>query len=704
MATITGTVQKDTLPGTEDDDVISGLGGNDILQGLGGDDVLIGGAGADRLQGGAGTDTASYINAAVGVCASLTPAFVANTQDALGDVYTSIENLIGSNFADLLVGDAAVNRLTGLDGDDALAGSAGADVLDGGKGLDSASYFSSTVGLTVSLVAGSQGSPSPNTGEAVGDIFKSIEGLIGSDFADTLIGNTADNRLIGASGDDVLIGGAGADVLVGADGHDTASYAKAAGAVRAAFVEPANNTGEAAGDIYFAVENLIGSAFDDTLIGDHFHNVLTGGAGADVLDGDLGLDTASYASATAGLTASLAAGGTRTGDATGDTYISIEDLEGSKFNDALVGDASNNVLTGNGGADILKGGAGIDTAAYDTAAAGVTASLESPNTNTGEALQDTYNSIENLIGSNFNDTLVGNSLANELRGGGGADVLDGKAGFDVASYSTSRSGVVASLTAPASNTGDAAGDTYQAIEGLLGSNFTDTLAGNNAANALTGLFGNDTLNGLGGDDTLEGGFGADALNGGTGIDTASYANSLGIVVVDLEDEFQNAGESAGDTYDSIENVIGSNFGDFLTGGDGANLLVGGAGDDRLAGGNGADVLTGGTGNDSFVFRGAFENQIDQITDFNPLNDSLAGNDTILLDSSTFLNLSVGALPGDAFINKRNTAQDAEDRIIYDTATGKLFYDPDGSNPSFGAIQFGTLAAGLKVTSADFFVI
>ena len=703
MATFTGNAQKNTLPGTNDDDLISGLGNDDLLQGLDGNDVLIGGTGADRLQGGAGTDTASYENAATGVCASLTPALVANTGDAVGDTYSSIENLKGSNFADLLVGNAQANRLTGLDGDDSLAGSGGADVLDGGKGLDSASYFGSTVAVTVSLVAASQGNPSPNTGEAVGDVFKSIEGLIGSDFNDTLIGNTAANRLIGANGDDTLMGGAGADILVGANGHDTASYAKAAGAVTASLIDAASNTGEAAGDTYFTVENIIGSAFADTLTGDHFHNVLTGGAGADALDGDMGIDTASYATATAGLVVSLATGGTRTGDAAGDTFISIEDLEGSKFNDTLVGDAGNNVLTGNGGADILRGGAGIDTAAYDNAGAGVTASLEDPSSNLGEAFNDTYNSIENLIGSNFNDTLRGNNLANELRGGSGADLLDGNDGFDFASYATSKSGVVASLTTPGSNTGDAAGDTYQQIEGVIGTNFTDTLAGNGGANTLIGLFGNDTLNGLGGDDTLDGGIGADALNGGIGIDTASYANSLGVVVVDLEDPFQNTGESAGDTYDSIENVTGSSFGDFLSGGFGANLLVGGAGDDRLFGGTGADTLTGGDGTDSFVFRSASELQIDTITDFNPLNDLVSGNDVILLDASVF-NLSLGALPGDAFINRRNTAQDAEDRIIYDTATGKLFFDPDGVDPSFGPIQFGQLATGLKMTSSDFFVI
>jgi Ca2+-binding RTX toxin-like protein len=690
-------------------DTLTGDGLANVLRGLGGNDTLNGGLGGDGLDGGAGTDTATYANAAAGVCASLTVGAAAHFGEAVGDTYSSIEQLTGSNFGDFLVGDALANLLTGLDGDDTLAGGGGGDVLVGGAGLDSASYFLSTVGVTVALFNPSVGNPSPNTGEAVGDTYSSIEGLIGSAFNDTLIGNSDDNRLIGAAGDDVLMGGLGADILVGATGHDSASYAKATTAVRASLANAASNTGEAAGDTYFDIERLIGSAHNDTLIGNLANNVLTGNAGADSLDGQGGLDIASYAAAAAALTASLAAGGTRTGDAAGDTYASIEGLAGSAFNDTLNGDAGDNWLLGNAGADKLNGGAGIDFAGYTNATARVTASLLNPSDNAGEAAGDVYTSIENLGGSQFNDTLRGNSAANVLRGEAGADLLDGQGGFDFASYFGATAGVVASLSGTPANTGDAAGDTFVGIEGLLGSAFADRLTGNGAANTLAGDFGADTLDGQGGNDLLEGGIGADALFGREGIDTATYANAASAVTAMLSVPANNAGEASGDTFDSIENLTGSNFNDVLGGNGEANVLVGGAGDDQLIGLAGLDTLTGGAGNDSFSIVEVHEGQADRITDFNPLldgpgvSDGNNGADKIFLnDHAFFFNLSTGALAGDAFI-KSDRALDAEDRIIYDQRTGKLYYDEDGSATPHGQIHFATLSAGLAMTSVDFLV-
>ena len=139
------------------------------------------------------------------------------------------------------------------------------------------------------------------------------------------------------------------------------------------------------------------------------------------------------------------------------------------------------------------------------AATGLTASLANPAINTGEAAGDTYTSIEGLRGSDFNDTLTGDADDNYLRGGLGADALNGGAGFDFASYQNAAAGVTASLANPAINTGEAAGDTYISIEGLLGSAFNDTLIGD----------ANDNI--------LQGGPGADALNGGSGFDYASYS-------------------------------------------------------------------------------------------------------------------------------------------------------------------------------------
>ncbi len=196
-----------------------------------------------------------------------------------------------------------------------------------------------------------------------------IENLRGTAYADILIGNTGANVLDGAAGDDILIGGAGADALIGDGGIDTASYATSTAAVIASLASPASNTGHAVGDTYSGIENLTGGSAADTLTGNAGANVLDGGtgndtliggAGADTLIGGAGTDTASYATAAAGVVASLAAPSDNTGDAAGDTYITIENLTGSGFADVLTGDAGANALNGGAGDDLLIGGAGAD--------------------------------------------------------------------------------------------------------------------------------------------------------------------------------------------------------------------------------------------------------------------------------------------------------------------------------------------------------
>jgi Ca2+-binding RTX toxin-like protein len=169
----------------------------------------MGGAGADRLEGGAGLDLASYTDAAVGVRADLTTPSQ-NTGDAKGDIYVGIEGLEGSGFGDTLGGDAAANlilggggndqlfgrvgndQLYGGEGDDTLSGGAGADRLTGGAGLDLASYAESRA-LRVDLAQ-----PGLSTGEALGDQFEGIEGLVGGIGNDTLLGDGQANLLIGA--------------------------------------------------------------------------------------------------------------------------------------------------------------------------------------------------------------------------------------------------------------------------------------------------------------------------------------------------------------------------------------------------------------------------------------------------------------------------------------------------------------------------
>jgi serralysin len=145
---------------------------------------------------------------------------------------------------------------------------------------------------------------------------------------DRLYGEEGNDTPYGGANNDLLVGGRGADWLDGGDGIDTACYATSTTRVVADLNTPANNSGDAAGDTYVSIENLIGGSAGDTLVGDLNDNVLKGGPGADVLDGRGGTNTASYASAAAGVVVSLQNPSLNTGDAAGDTYSFIQKLRG----------------------------------------------------------------------------------------------------------------------------------------------------------------------------------------------------------------------------------------------------------------------------------------------------------------------------------------------------------------------------------------
>lgn len=574
---IRGSGFADDLTGDAQSNYIRGNNGNDVIRGEAGADFLAGENGADALFGGAGVDWAYYRFSSVGVTVDL-GANAAFGGEAEGDTFNSVENVFGSEHTDVIRGDNANNLLRGRSGDDILTGNngndfllgdAGADAMDGGAGSDWAYYTTAKTALTVNLADASL-----NTGtDAIGDTYVSIENIYGGPAADILIGdannntirgNLGNDAIYGGDGNDIIYGEAGADAIDGGNGVDWAYYLTSDAAVTINLATNTATGGDAQGDTFTAIERVFGSRYDDVITGDANANYLRGysgndtldgglgddflqgDAGADALDGGDGIDWAHYASSTSGQTINLDDAAQNAGtDAAGDTYVSIENVLGSSHDDIITGDAAANILDGgsgndqlNGGAgddilrgrlgaDALDGGDGSDWADYSGAADAHTVNLADSTQNIGtEAAGDTYVSVENVLGTAYNDVLTGNADANTLvgqagtdtltggagddilNGGLGADALDGGDGFDWADYSDALAGQTIDLANANRNVGtEAAGDTYTSIENAIGSQYADAINGDSGANHLVGLDGNDVIDGGWGDDILDGGEG-----------------------------------------------------------------------------------------------------------------------------------------------------------------------------------------------------
>ena len=301
--------------------------------------------------------------------------------------------------------------------------------------------------------------------------------VTGTEGDDILVGTAGDDMICGLGGDDRIKGLGGNDEVIGGDGIDVASFADSAAGVTADLTI-GTATGEGT-DTLEAVENLIGSSFDDTLTGDAVANVLSGGLGSDRLvgqggddavSGGGGVDTVSFAGSAAGVTADLTVG-TATGQGS-DTLQAVENLVGSSFDDILTGDAADNVLDGGLGADRLWGLGGKD----------------------------------NLVGAEGDDMLGGTE---------NDDTVNGGAGSDTAHFGRAAGVTVDLATGVATGEGQ---DTLLSMENAIGSPGMDRFTGTSGVNLFQGGSGADTLSGAGGDDSLYGAGGADALAGGAGVD------------------------------------------------------------------------------------------------------------------------------------------------------------------------------------------
>jgi Ca2+-binding RTX toxin-like protein len=429
--------------------------------------------------------------------------------------------------------------------------------------------------------------------------------------------------------------------------------------------------------------------------------MLVGGGGNDLLNGGAGNDTVSYEHNRKGVSVNLAESGAQSiAEAGRDTLVDIENLHGTRFTDILTGNHKANVLDGGLGHDQLDGGPGIDTAAYATAGAAVTVNLgKSGAQNTRGAGSDTLTSIENLLGSRFNDSLTGNRGANVLNGGAGNDRLDGAGGVDTAAYDTATSGVQVSLALKgAQNTGGAGRDSLRNIENLLGSGHDDRLMGNSAHNLLTGGDGNDVLcggkgndvlRGGNGNDTLDGGAGNDTLDGGAGMDSVDYKNSA----LDLTTSLRGDGSLL---------LVGAGRDTLI----GIEIIVAGAGNDRLRGNAGIQRLEGGAGNDTLDMSAAglsAEQQV--ILDGGAGDDVLIGDIGVLGVFASYAQAVAGVTVDLTLEIAQNTAGAGIDTLVHiANVIGSDFDDLLGANSRVNIIDGGVGSDTVSYASASSAVV
>ena len=484
-----GGLGGDTLHGDSLSNYIDGADGDDLIDGGEGNDTLIGG------NNGTAGDTVSYITAGSAVTVNLDLTTVQNTGGGGSDTLSGFENLIGSDWSDILRGTGGNNLINAGAGDDTIVGVVGADTIDGGGGIDTIRLAVTSAALNAmnnaALINVEAIDASTATAGVVVNLALQTEGFTftGSAFADTFTGTGAADTIVGVVGADTINGGGGTDTI-----RLSATSAALNAMTNAALtnVEAINAATAAAGVVVnlglqtegFAVT---GSAFNDTLTGGAGVDNVNAGAGDDTILGVVGADT----------------------------------INGGAGTDTIRITATSAALNAMTNARLIN----VEAIDASTAAAGVVVNLSNQTegfTFTGSASGDTF------TGTGAADTIVGVLGADTINGGGGIDTIRLTAtsaalnamtnarltNVEAIDASTAAAGVVVSLALQ--------------LEGftLTGSDFADTLTGGSGVDILNGGAGVDTLNGGFGNDKLNGGLDDDVLTGGVGSDIFLFSSAI----------------------------------------------------------------------------------------------------------------------------------------------------------------------------------
>ncbi len=666
---LTGGGGADTISGGNGRDVLKGAGGADSLMGEAGDDLLDGGAGGDTLDGGAGYDAVSYGSSTLDVLIDLQTG--QRTNDAIGDVFISIEQYGGTKQDDILrgtaltenfFGDAGNDVLDGRDGDDALEGGPGGDQLIGGNGFDFAAYWSSTAGVTVNLATNTG-----SGGDAQGDTFSGIEGVIGSDLIDNLTGDAAANTLDGGENADTIDGGDGNDLLIGGNGADIVSGG--------------------AGDDLVLAGGAVYTGPNKQPIFDSFGYPI-GGVSGDLLDGGPGVDTVDFSGVkitlpnstiVLGVTVDLASGQGLVG-ALGYTATNFENIIGTVYGDSLSGNAADNTfwpLRGGGmisavtgGPDYIDGRGGNDTLIIDfsttdtyggltLSSSGISRALTVGSTSVADNFL--FSSIEKFVitGTSKNDSLgVGNfnytSLNDTFYGLGGDDFLGGAGGGDTLIGGDGND----NINGQGTSTGPSYGGTvngHDVFDGGPGDDLVENVA-----------FGNFSLpTPLAADSLMQ-------LDGGSGFDTFSADLSNQTVPIVWNDatptDLVFANGTSVRNFERIKHVVGGSGNDSFTSAAGRfdNSFHGSGGDDTFAPGLGNDYVEGGAGTDTVVmdFSVGDTPDLSGLINYNGnyLYRTLAANGAVTVDSLFYRTIEslwvTGTTKADAILGT-----DGSDRLI-----------------------------------------
>jgi Ca2+-binding RTX toxin-like protein len=658
--TLSGTAN---LSGTGNslNNLITGNVGANNLRGYAGNDTLDGGAGNDSMVGDDGNDI--YYVRDVGDVVSETNAATAGGIDT---VYSYLSTYtLGANVENGRIVTTTASNMTGNSLSNFLYAGKGNNVINGGTGTDSVSFYEGNngTGVTASLVTGTA------TGGSGTDTLISIERLYGTNYADKLTGDTGANYLRGYAGNDILDGGTGIDSMVGDDGNDI-YYVRDVGDV-------------------VSETNAASTGGTDTVYSYLTHSsTQTYTLGTNVENGRIVATTAS-------------------------------NMTGNSLSNTIYAGAGNNLISGGTGTE-------IDTVSYQYglvsgATLGVNVSLAITTAqNTGRSGSDTLTRIENLTGSNLNDSLTGSTGNNTLSGLGGNDTINGGDGNDTL---TGGAGADSLIGGNGNDTiilnvvvGTSSDSARVALTGAANDKGQDTLSGFNLTSDTIKVVATNVTSFVHGTDTAVGTALSNSTNTGavgdfttsTGLielnqTTNANWNDVGDIAVTFitpsttltEANFEARLQYVLTGTTGNNTLTGGKLADVLSGGSGNDSLSGGDGIDTLVGGTGKDTLVGGTGNDIFDFNALSDTGITSST-WDVISDFVRGQDKI--DLST-LDANTATTTNDAF-NGTLIASTAS----FTTAgqlklvSGVLYGNTDADSTAEFAIQLTSITA---LSAADF---